>query len=129
MKVIDLRFKQVAKKAKVEGDFTFLNAGDLIYQLETALELVESSRIFEMTSISFHVSFLDVRCKKILFNYMGQIETLLKSDLTKEVTIEWRFDWFDDDMIELGELLAEYFELNFHQMESDRPYTMCIDLH
>ena len=119
MKVIDLRFKQVAKKAKVEGDFTFLNAGDLIYQLETALELVESSRIFEMTSISFHVSFLDVRCKKILFNYMGQIETLLKSDLTKEVTIEWRFDWFDDDMIELGELLAEYFELNFHQMESD----------
>ncbi|MCF8464183.1 MAG: DUF1987 domain-containing protein [Flavobacteriales bacterium] len=124
MKVIDLPLKQDAKKAKVEGAFTFLSAGELIYQLETALELVESSRIFEMTSISFHVSFLDVRCKKILFNYMGQIEALLKSDLTKEVIIEWRYDWFDDDMIEMGELLNKFFELNFHQIETDRLYAM-----
>ncbi|MCB9191420.1 MAG: DUF1987 family protein [Flavobacteriales bacterium] len=124
MKVIDLPVGQVAKKAKVEGAFTFLSAGDLIYQLETALEFVESSKTFEMTSISFHVSFLDVKCRKILFNYMGQIEALLKSDLTKEVIIEWRFDWFDDDMIELGELLDEFFELNFHQIETDRLYAM-----
>jgi hypothetical protein len=124
MKVIDLPFKQVAKKIKVEGAFSFLSAGDLIYQLETALELVESSKKFEITSISFHVSFLDARCKRILFNYMGQIESLIKNDLTKEVTIEWRYDWFDDDMIELGELLNEFFELNFHQMETDRLYAM-----
>ena len=124
MKVFDLHAEQVSKKAKVEGAFTFLSAGDLIYQLETALELVESSKTFEMTSITFHVSFLDVTCTKILFNYLVQIEALLKSNLTKELIIEWRYDWFDDDMIEMGELLNEFFELNFHQIETDRLYAM-----
>lgn len=120
MKVIYPPFQQATAKARVEGAFTFLNAGDLIYQLETALELVETAEAFQMIKVSAHISFLDVRCRKILFNYMNQIEALLKNDLTKEVTIEWRYDWFDDDMIEMGELLDEFFEMNFHHMECDR---------
>lgn len=120
MKVVDLPFLKVAKKAKVEGAFTFLSAGDLIYQLETALELIESAKASEMTLISFHISFLDIRCKKILFNYMYQIESVIKNDLNKEVSIEWRYDWFDDDIIETGQLLDEFFQIRFHYVECDR---------
>ena len=96
-----------------------MSAGDLIYRLEEALEKVQQAATHEEVSIICHFSFLDVRCKKLVFKYLKQIEEQCQNKPNQRVLIVWRYDWFDDDIIQFGLLAEEEFHLEFEHVEFD----------
>jgi hypothetical protein len=119
MKVIELPFVKSTRTVKVQGAFTFLSAGDLIYRLEEAIEAIQKAKPYEQVTVSCHFSFLDVRCKKLLFNYFKQIENASLINPQQKLVIDWNYDWFDDDTMELGLMAQDCFRLEFQHIEHD----------
>ena len=120
MEIIDMPFLKSTTTVKVHGAFTFLSAGDLIYRLDEALERVQQAKPSENVQISCHFRFLDTRCKKLVFKYLSQIEEYQLKNSEKHITINWKYDWFDDDIIDFGLLSEESFQLKFEHVEYDR---------
>ena len=117
MKIIDFPSTNSITTANVHGAFTFLSAGDLIYRLEDALERVQQAKPNEQFKVSCHFSFLDTRCKKLVFKYLRQIEEYQLNHSGKQISVDWNYDWFDDDIIEFGLLAQESFHLAFKHIE------------
>ena len=119
MKIIQLSRIQTPRALKVEGTFTFLNAPELIYQLETVLEQMEAADQFEDLQVSFCIRFLDTRCKRIVLEYIRQFNDACVANTLRHVSIEWKYDGADEDMTEFGHLLNEVSNLSFSFIDSE----------
>lgn len=116
MRIIQLH-QSVSLQLEVRGAFTFFNATDLIYDLETVLEHVEVLQPFEKLNVSFRLSSLDSHCKRLLFIYMRQINMEAGRHPDSDVLALWFYNWFDEDLLELGQMLAEQSHIKFNYVQ------------
>lgn len=114
MKVIKLPVQKDLNRVKVVGTFNFLNASQLIYQLENVLDLMEGRDKRERFYLSCHFSFLDSRCKRIVHDYVKEFNDIISAELIDNMVIYWEYDKTNEDLMEFGLLLNEIGKMEFH---------------
>lgn len=119
MKEIYLYPNESKQHSKIMGTFNFLNAGNLVYHLDNAIDAHHMQTNYDTLHIDFHLQYVDSHCKRLLFKFMHELENTYQQVKSNEIVIVWKYDWFDDNIRELGHLLNEEFSIPMRQIEID----------
>ncbi len=69
--------------------------------------------------VEFELPILGTRGKRLLMQFMKALDKINAKPNTGNVEIDWRYQYEDEDMEELGELIEELTSLNVHMIQTE----------
>ena len=97
-----------SRKMHVSGAFTFISQDKLVSQLIDVYFEMKQLRPNQTYRLYLHFDFLDSKAKKLLFRFLSILDSASNKDSMPTLKIHFLYQWEDEDMEELGSLLAEH---------------------
>jgi hypothetical protein len=118
MNTIPLHYE--TKSMTIEGVYLTFKSLDLLAdKLVDMYCSVQMSIPNTILRVEFELPLLDSRGKIMLMQFMKALDTINAKPNTGNVEIDWRYQYEDKDMEELGELIEELTSLNVHMIQTE----------
>jgi hypothetical protein len=118
MNTIPLHYE--TKSMTIEGVYLTFKSLDLLAdKLVDMYCSVQMSIPNTILRVEFELPLLDSRGKIMLIQFMKALDTINAKTNTGNVEIDWRYQYEDEDMEELGELIEELTSLNVHMIQTE----------
>lgn len=116
--------KQYVKEIRFDGVHISDHSLNLLSEkLANLYSQIQSLSGSHTLNVVFDFNFLSVRSRRLVGRFLIGISNYCTANSEKKVSVEWRYDYMDDDMKELGLAYAESSNLNFVFVGTE-PYSL-----
>jgi hypothetical protein len=106
-------------KKHVSGAFTFISQDALASQLIDVYYEMKELQADSTYRLYIHFDFLDSKATKLLFRLLTILDSASKKKSMPSLKIHFLYNWEDEDMEELGLILAEHLTDSVHLCQVD----------
>lgn len=118
MNTIPLHYE--TKSMTIEGVYLTFKSLDLLAdKLVDMYCSVQMSTLGTHLRVEFELPILGTRGKRLLMQFMKALDKINAKPNTGNVEIDWKYQYEDEDMEELGELIEELTSLNVHMIQTE----------
>jgi hypothetical protein len=96
----------------ISGAFTFISQDELVSKLIDVYFEMKQLRPDQVYRLYLHFDFLDSKAKKLLFRFLFILDSASNKESMPILKVHYLYQWEDEDMEELGSLLAEHLSSN-----------------
>jgi hypothetical protein len=95
------------KKMHISGAYTFISQDELASQLVDVYYEMKQLYSDQLYRLYVHFDFLDSKAKKVLLRFLSILDSASKKESMPTLRIHYLYSWDDEDMEELGLILAD----------------------
>lgn len=95
------------KKRHISGAYTFISQDELASQLIDVYYEMKQLHSDQLYRLYVHFDFLDSKAKKLLLRFLSILDSASKKESMPTLRIHYLYSWDDEDMEELGLILAD----------------------
>lgn len=91
----------------ISGAYTFISQDELASQLVDVYYEMKQLHSDQFYRLYVHFDFLDSKAKKLLLRFLSILDSASKKESMPTLRIHYLYSWDDEDMEELGLILAD----------------------
>jgi hypothetical protein len=99
---------RLPRKMHISGAFSFISQDNLASQLIDVYFEMKQLPPESVYRLYVHFDFLDSKAKKLIFRFLTILDAASKKASMPSLRIHFLYNWENDDMQELGYILAEH---------------------
>ena len=114
-----MRTSKNPRKKYINGAFTFISQDALASQLIDVYYEMKQLPADSTYRLYIQFDFLDSKAKKLIFRMLTILNSVSKKNSFPRLKIHYLYQWEDEDMEELGLLMAEHLVDSVHLCQVD----------